>query len=94
MSAPSSALSVEVDLDGGVATADLFDGGERRLWADEDGWRGFREEDGAYYWVDTRYDAEEDVVANVRVGEGAVQTTIQRYLAGEPVAAPHGRVIA
>lgn len=94
MSAQTGALEVEIDLDENVATVDLFDDDECRLWEDEHGWRGFRREAEAYYWIDTRYDRDRDLTAKVRVSEGAVQRTIQAYLAGKPVALPHGQVVA
>lgn len=91
MSAAKSALDVDVDLEGNVATVDLFEDDECRLWEDENGWRGFVREDGRYYWVDTRHD---DDWSKVLVGEGAVQTTIGYALAGEPVALAAGRAVA
>lgn len=86
-----SALSqpLEVDLDDGVATFDLFEDDECRLGTDEHRWAAPCER-GCLLPVRHSYDEELDLVAEVHIGEGAVQTAIQRHLAGELVAAPHG----
>jgi hypothetical protein len=81
-----------VDLDENAATitrrreiGELFDAnGELRLWADSDGWQGYRREqesDGVvYYFVDTAR-MQEDWTREVRVGEDAVRAAVVAHIA-------------
>lgn len=85
-------VKARVDLEENAATVtqrreigELFDErDELRLWADDDGWQGYRREersDGvAYYFVDTGR-APDDWTCQVRVGESAVRDAVVAHIA-------------
>lgn len=85
-------VEARVDLDENAATVtrrrevgELFDeNGELRLWADDEGWQGYRREergdDVAYYFVDTAR-TPDDWTREVRVGEGAVRAAVVAHIA-------------
>ncbi len=49
------------------------------LWETDDGWEGYRMEDGAYYYVNTTRD-EADWLLKIRVGPQAVRDAIEGHI--------------